>query len=697
MASVKERPLKRYTASLSDLAGSRQVFAVSLVLLVIAVIIYSQTLPDDYDMWWHLRYGEHYVNGHTWAIDDGAFSWTPTHSRWIYGTWAGSALIYLIHSAAGINGLICFRWLANLSVFIFFLLYIRRTGEKLSIIHLAAFALVAAAFKLCGTYLKPERASDILFAALLFIYFLGKSGRERLFLLLPLLFLIWVNVHGAFVTGLMLLTIAVAGEILSFVAERLLRLCAGQSSATDGKQAAAEHCAAEPLSAELQAEKNTAVPRAGKQMAARPAGSLIITALSARGLVTLTVSAALSFAVTAINPTGLRYPLSILEQYTTRGSAADLAVQRLWAWTSMWSHLFPAPAAYRFYFTVTAWAILIMAVLFFTVWAAQIVRRRCADPAVLLLNVVFFLFAMSLCRATLYYPSLWLFSIFYLLDERWRTRLLPGATISGSGRLRDADPDSAPAAGKLSASSREAGALLSSQPFPTVISMFLFYLFVGIMLHIGIGYGVATEWQGRLDRDFVPRDASEFVLDNRLPAPVFNDYLTGGYLMWSLYPDYKVFVDPRQFPYMKEVLPDYLVFRDSLRAESLQALQQKYPFRTAIIHHLQEPAMVALFMRSPRFRMVYFDECAAVFVDRRDYDALPESVKKADLSPKRFAHVKNTDILISLFMIYLQRDADDARQIAEYYRKNVPGVYRMKSAVTRWMKARAGTPEPSAP
>jgi len=656
---VKERPLKRYTASLSDLAGSRQVFAVSLVLLVIAVIIYSQTLPDDYDMWWHLRYGEHYVNGHTWSIDDGAFSWTPTHSRWIYGTWAGSALIWLIHSAAGINGLICFRWLANLSILIFFLLYIRRSGEKLSIIHLAAFALVAAAFKLCGTYLKPERASDIFFAALLFIYFMGKSGRKRLFLLFPLLFLFWVNVHGAFVTGLMLLALAVVGEMISFLAGRLLQKRAGKTTVT----------AREP---------------------SKPAGIFSTPALSARGLVTLTVSTALSFAVTVINPTGLRYPLSILEQYTTRGSAADLAVQRLWAWTSMWSHLFPGPAAYRFYFTVTAWAILIMAALFFAAWVAQIIRRRCADPAVLLLNVVFFLFAMSLCRATLYYPVLWLFSIFYLLDERWRLHLLPDSDSSCRG-----EPDPASVKAKP-ASSRDTGALLSSQPLPAITSMFLFYLFVGIMLHIGIGYGIAIEWQGRLDRDFVPAEASRFVVDNRLPAPVFNDYLTGGYLMWSLYPDYKVFVDPRQFPYMKEVLPDYFAFRDSLSEESLQALQQKYPFRTAIIHHLQEPAMVALFMRSPRFRMVYFDECAAVFVDRRDYEALPESVKKADLSPERFAHVRNTDILISLFLIYLGRDADDARLIAEYYRKNVPNLYRMKASVARWMKARVGTSAPPA-
>ena len=31
-----------------------------------------------------------------------------------------------------------------------------------------------------------------------------------------------------------------------------------------------------------------------------------------------------------------------------------------------------------------------------------------------------------------------------------------------------------------------------------------------------------------------------------------NTYLEGGYLLWALYPDYKVFIDPRYGPYQKK-------------------------------------------------------------------------------------------------------------------------------------------------
>ncbi len=633
MAPVKKRPLQGHVPLLSELAGNRQVLLVSIVLLVITVILYSSTIPDDYDMWWHLRYGEHYVKGHTWTIDDGSFSWTPTHHQWIYGTWLGSSLIYCIYSFAGIGGLLCFRWGAFLLLFIFFIIYLRSSGERLSIIHCAAFALVAAAFKLCGTYLKPDRASDILFAALLFIYFRGKSGRNGLFLLFPPLFLLWVNVHGAFVTGLLFLAVALAGETCAWFVSK-------------------------------QQKERTSV-----------------TALPTKGLITLALSVILSFLATVLNPTGIAYPLSIVQQYTTHGSAADLAVQRLWAWTSMWGHLFPRPQECKLYFTVTAWAVFIMGSLFVVSWILLFVRRRCGDIAVLLLNVVFFLFAMSLCRATLYYPPLWLFSFSYLINERWWCSASPQPSPKPSHPSPHGPSHPHPGA-----------SLFSSHPLPAIVSLFILYIFLGIMLHIGLGYTLATDWQGKLDSDFVPRQASQFVRESRLPAPVFNDYLTGGYLMWSLYPEYKVFVDPRQFPYMKEVLPDYFAFRDRLSEGSLEELQQKYPFRTAIIHHLQEPAMANLFMHSPRFRMVYFDECAAVFVDCRDFVKLPESVRSVDLSPFRFKEVRNTDILISLFLIYKERSMKEAYQIIAFYESNVPSLYKMKTRVVRWMKRIADTP-----
>lgn len=42
-----------------------------------------------------------------------------------------------------------------------------------------------------------------------------------------------------------------------------------------------------------------------------------------------------------------------------------------------------------------------------------------------------------------------------------------------------------------------------------------------------------------------PEGAAQFLKENRIAGNMFNPYVWGGYLMWTLYPDYKVFVDGR--------------------------------------------------------------------------------------------------------------------------------------------------------
>ena len=42
-----------------------------------------------------------------------------------------------------------------------------------------------------------------------------------------------------------------------------------------------------------------------------------------------------------------------------------------------------------------------------------------------------------------------------------------------------------------------------------------------------------------------PEGAARFLKENRIPGNMFNPYVWGGYLMWELYPDYKVFIDGR--------------------------------------------------------------------------------------------------------------------------------------------------------
>jgi hypothetical protein len=55
-----------------------------------------------------------------------------------------------------------------------------------------------------------------------------------------------------------------------------------------------------------------------------------------------------------------------------------------------------------------------------------------------------------------------------------------------------------------------------------------------------------------------PVEATQFLLDNRLPGPIFHHMAYGSYLIWAAQPDYPVFVDPRIELYPYSYWIDYI-------------------------------------------------------------------------------------------------------------------------------------------
>jgi hypothetical protein len=61
-----------------------------------------------------------------------------------------------------------------------------------------------------------------------------------------------------------------------------------------------------------------------------------------------------------------------------------------------------------------------------------------------------------------------------------------------------------------------------------------------------------------LNEERYPRRTMTFIREQRLPAPLFNTYAWGGYELWRLYPDYRLFMDGRTHVYGSDVLRDFL-------------------------------------------------------------------------------------------------------------------------------------------
>jgi hypothetical protein len=58
--------------------------------------------------------------------------------------------------------------------------------------------------------------------------------------------------------------------------------------------------------------------------------------------------------------------------------------------------------------------------------------------------------------------------------------------------------------------------------------------------------------------EFLPVEAAHYIQQEQLPGEMFNSYNWGGYLIWTLHPDYPVFVDGRTDLYDDPFLTDYL-------------------------------------------------------------------------------------------------------------------------------------------
>lgn len=119
-----------------------------------------------------------------------------------------------------------------------------------------------------------------------------------------------------------------------------------------------------------------------------------------------------------------------------------------------------------------------------------------------------------------------------------------------------------------------------------------------------------------------PIEASGFVEEHKLPGNLYNTYDWGGYLMWTLYPEYKVFWDgrsdsPEMFSLGLQVMSghpgwerilDRFAVKTVITKSCTVDTGQRYP----IIDRLRE---------HPEWALVFADESSMVFVRREAVDA----------------------------------------------------------------------------
>lgn len=193
-------------------AGEPQQFQrLFLTVLLILVFIMAARTPLDSDMWWHLRAGEiTWTTGHPMLVD--SLSYTRSGVQWINHSWLSQVLMYAAFHWGGYLGLSAL--VAVLAVVSMFLLYVQMNspmGVRALIIVLTA---VIASLVWSP---RPQMISLTLFSGVLYVLYLYKWKRRNFLWLLVPMFILWSNVHGGYVLGLLLVGTMLGGEVLNHV------------------------------------------------------------------------------------------------------------------------------------------------------------------------------------------------------------------------------------------------------------------------------------------------------------------------------------------------------------------------------------------------------------------------------------------------------------------------------------------------
>jgi hypothetical protein len=107
----------------------------------------------------------------------------------------------------------------------------------------------------------------------------------------------------------------------------------------------------------------------------------------------------------------------------------------------------------------------------------------------------------------------------------------------------------------------------------------------------------------------LPEAAVSFIASHRPPAPILNHYNWGGYFIWRLYPEYKVYIDGRADLYGDAFLDD-LATTYYLRGDSWRSSFEKWGIQTVVLP--PDAPLVTALRGLADWKTVYSDSHAVV-------------------------------------------------------------------------------------
>jgi len=520
----------------------------TVIILTVIAIRFAEPIVDG-DLFFHMAYGKYFIENKTLIPDHAIYSWTPADNTYIYCAWISEIIFYLLFKIGGYTAIYILRYAFILITVVLILLYAKRLNIiKNPVIYL--YILIFILTSMVGTYHKPEIFSFVLFSVVSWLYFNIKldfsEGKNTWwkFYIFPAIMLFWVNTHGVFMWGMILLGLIGAGEIINYFIYR---------------------------------PKHKKKSKENTNYKGIPLKHLILSLF-------------LCFIAIFITPYGFNYIFTLISM-----GERQLEIKTNLAYSS----IFETGAGLFHYVEFLICMLIIAIVTFYPTF-----KSKKPDMSLIIINIIFgYLFTIYL-RTTFYWPPVFIYTILYLQkDWNWN---IGRKWVKGLNTI--------------------------------LLVLFLFWcgravtdsLFIPF-INLWCGFGVSYQ---------NPVVETAFLRAYNPGTRLLNDYDTGGYLIYYLYPQYKVAIDPRGFPYSKWY-NEYVSF---LYGQTFDEFMAKYPSDVAMIS-LRYDRCIQNFFNSPYWKIAYWGPVAVIFV--RSDIILPSDAK--NFIPERFDSIQNFQKLVEIF------------------------------------------------
>ena len=425
----------------------RQVF---FIMLFLCLFLMTLRPIADPDFWWHLRTGQLMVQTHSIPHSD-PFSFTKAGQPWITHEWLAEILIYALFRLGNYGALIF-----TFSIIItaaFLLTYLRCRAETRP--YAAGFVLLLGAIATAPTWgVRPQMISLFLTSLVLFLLDrFRQDGRLRFLIPLPLIMLLWVNLHAGYFLGLGLVGIYIAGGFIEFLLAKFSKT--------------------EPVS---------------------PAPTF-------KSILGLCITLGICILATLANPNGifiLIYPFQTLTSPSMQ--------QFIQEWFS--------PDFHQLMWQPLAWFILALI-------GVGMVSKKSISATNILLALVFGYAALISMRNIPFFAL----AAIPVLAEQVGSLIKIRTTVRAPSRL---------------------------------FRLIAPFLLGGILLITGLRFIQIVQEQPKTESENFPQTAVDWLLEHAPTGNLFNSYNWGGYLIWRMYPQERVYIDGRADVYGDAFIFDYL-------------------------------------------------------------------------------------------------------------------------------------------